>query len=257
MFTIANTSACPSLKEVAIFTGFIRAVLEGLAPGRVWTDGDAAHALHDYGMSLVWGDGVGRTFPALVGHLREGAYRARDEWLQIDPRWTHLDWDGALGVGREVERFTRVNFRFDEATFRARHAAPSLPSGWMLKPMGEGEFNLPSVIVSPRPFWKSFADFRDHGGGICAVRNGEVGAIAFTSTRFDDWLEIGIETLAPFRGRGLARAVAVAMIQKCLANGLTPVWACRKENIGSFVLAQSLGFNVTKELPYYRLPHRC
>jgi len=82
----------------------------------------------------------------------------------------------------------------------------------------------------------------------------EIGAIAFSATRFDDWLEIGIETRAPYRGLGLARAVAVAMIEKCLAAGLTPVWACRKENTGSFVLAQSLGFVVVKELPFYRLP---
>lgn len=251
MFTLANAS-CPPLKDVAIFTGFARAVVDGLSPGRIWTDGDAAHALHDYGMSLVWGEGVGRAFPALVDHLREGAYRARDEWLQIDPRWTHLDWDMALG--ESVQRFTRVNFRFDEETFRERHTAPILPSGWTLKPMGEAEFDLPTVSVSPRPFWKCVADFRDHGGGICAMRDGEVGAIAFSATRFDDWLEIGIETLAPFRGQGLARAVAVAMIEKCLAHDLTPVWACRKENTGSLLLAQSLGFKITKELPYYWLP---
>jgi RimJ/RimL family protein N-acetyltransferase len=252
VFTPASASAYPPLTDIPIFTGFARAVVEGVAPGRLWMDGDAAHALHDYGMSLVWGEGLGRAFPALVDHLREGAYRTRDEWLQIDPRWTHLEWDRALGD--RAQRFTRVNFRFDEAMFRARHAAPVLPPGWTLQPMGEAEFDLPTVSVSPRPFWKSLADFRDHGGGICAVRNGEVGAIAFSATRFDDWLEIGIETLASFRGQGLARAVAVAMIENCLANGLTPVWACRKENAGSLVLAQNLGFRITKELPYYRLP---
>ena len=79
------------------------------------------------------------------------------------------------------------------------------------------------------------------------------GAIAFSATRFDDWLEIGIETRARYRGQGLARAVAVAMIRNCLAGGLTPVWACRKENTGSLKLAQSLGFVITKELPFYRL----
>ncbi len=256
VFTLAKASACPPLNEVAIFTGFARAVVEGVAPGRLWTDGDAAHALHDYGMSLVWGEGIGRAFPALADHLREGAYRTRDEWLQIDPRWTHLEWDRALGVGDSGQRFTRGNFQFDEATFRPRHAGPVLPPGWTLKPIGEREFDLPTVSVSPRPFWRNLADFRDHGGGICAARDGEVGAIVFSATRFDDWLEIGIETLEPFRGQGLARAVAVAMIEKCLANGLTPVWACRKENTGSFLLAQKLGFKITKELPYYRLSER-
>jgi RimJ/RimL family protein N-acetyltransferase len=88
------------------------------------------------------------------------------------------------------------------------------------------------------------------------VRDGAIGALAFSATRFDDWLEIGIETRAAYRGQGLARAVAVAMIENCLAQGLTPVWACRKENTGSLHLAQSLGFVITTELPFYRLAAR-
>jgi ribosomal protein S18 acetylase RimI-like enzyme len=220
-----------------------------LAAGRIWLDGRAAHALHVYGMSLVWGEDVGRAFPALIDHLKDGAYRVKDEWLQVDPRWAHLDWDGQLAA----QRFSRVNFRFDRDAFDARHMVPVLPPGWSVAPLREAEFDLPDIAVSPRPFWKSFVDFSSHGGGLCAVKDGEVGAIAFSATRFDDWLEIGIETRTAYRGQGLARAVAVAMIRRCLAARLTPVWACRKENTASLMLAQSLGFVVTRELPFYRL----
>ena len=242
-------ASCPPLAEVPIFTGTARAVVERLAAGRIWLDGRAAHALHTYGMSFVWGDDVGRAFPALIAHLKDGAYRVKDEWLQIDPRWSHLDWDGQLAA----QRLTRVNFRFDHAAFAARHGEPVLPPGWSIAPLGEAEFDLPDIAVSPRPFWKSFAAFAAHGGGVCAVKDSEVGAIAFSATRFDDWLEIGIETRALYRGQGLARAVAAAMIRNCFASGLTPVWACRKENTASLMLAQSLGFVITKELPFYRL----
>jgi RimJ/RimL family protein N-acetyltransferase len=240
---------------VPVFTGFARAVLEGHVPGQVWIDRTeaprAAHALHSYGMSLVWGAQVDAVFPELSAHLRQGSYRTRDEWLQINPRWNHLDWDEAFGDA--AQRFTRVNFRFDETLFRARHNGPALPQGWRIAAMGEGSFALPDISVTPRAFWQDLAAFRDHGGGVCAVRDGDIGALAFSATRFDDWLEIGIETRAAYRGQGLARAVAVAMIENCLAQGLTPVWACRKENTGSLHLAQSLGFVITKELPFYRL----
>jgi len=250
--SLPAVDACPPLDVVPIFTGFARNVLEDVAPGRAWAWDGAAHVLHGYGMSLLWGPGVQASFEAIADHLRTGAYRDMPEWLQIDPRAGHLDWERALG--REVERFTRVNFAFDEAAFRARHAAPKLPQGWSIRALGEAEFDIPAVSVSPKPFWKSFTDFQAHGGGVCALKNDEPGAIAFSATRADDWLEIGIETLAPFRGRGLARAVAVAMIRKCLDQGLTPVWACRKENTGSFLLAQNLGFRVTAEIPFYKLP---
>ena len=240
---------CPPLAAVPIFTGTARAVVEGLANGRIWRNGRAAHALHTYGMSFIWGEDVGRAFTALIAHLRDGAYRVKDEWLQVDPRWSHLDWDGQLAA----QRCTRVNFRFDRDIFAARHATQVVPPGWSVRAMREAEFDLPDIAVSPRPFWKSFGAFADHGGGVVAEKDGEVGAIAFSATRFDDWLEIGIETRARYRGLGLARAVAVAMIRNCLAGGLTPVWACRKENTGSLKLAQSLGFVITKELPFYRL----
>lgn len=238
----------PSLRNVPIFTGFARAVIEHASPGRIWMAEGAAHSLHSYGMSLVWGEDVARAFPVLLDHLRQGAYRSKDEWLQVDPRWAHLDWE-KMGA----ERFARINFRFDRALFEARHGAPVLPPGWSLQPLGADAFAMSDVVVSPNHFWKDVADLNLHGGGIAAVRDGEVGAIAFSATRFDDWLEIGIETRSAFRGQGLARAVAVAMVHKCFADGLTPVWACRKQNVGSFTLAQSLGFVVTAELPFWRL----
>ncbi len=242
----AAYSSVPPLREVPIFTGFARAVLDHLAEGRVWCEGGAAHVLHGYGMSLVWGEGVGRAFPALLEHLKGGAYRDKDEWLQVDPRWQHLDWDQL-----NAERFGRVNFGFDRAAFGSR--TPVLPPGWTLAAMDEGAFNLSDVHVAPRAFWRDLAAFRAHGGGIAAINDGEIGAIAFSATRADDWLEIGIETRAPYRGQGLARAVATAMIAKCLASGLAPVWACRKQNTASLKLAQSLGFVVTKEVPFWRL----
>lgn len=251
---VPDPVAVPPLAEVPIFTGFARAVVEGVGPGRVWGDDRAAHAFHHYGMSLVWGAGLGAAFPAFAAHLREGTYRNKDEWLQIDPHWDHLGWDQALGVGRgAAERFTRLNFVFDRTLFEARHGRAVPPTGWQLQKLDRSAFERDGITVSPHFFWKDYAAFCDHGGGIAAWRGGELGAYAFSATRFDDWLEIGIETVAAYRGQGLARAVAVAMIARCLAQGLTPVWACRKENTASWHLAESLGFVVTKDVPFYRL----
>lgn len=249
MIELTDFAGCPPLDDVPVFTGFARAVLARLIGGRVWRRDGAAHALHGYGMSLVWGGGVGQAFPALIAHLNAGTYRDKDEWLQIDPRWGHLDWEGQL----RAERFDRVNFRFDRAAFAARYRASRPAAGWRIADLRENAFNLCGVHVSPHAFWKDYRALVAHGGGVVAEIGGEVGALAFAATRFDDWLEIGIETREAYRGQGLARAVAVAMIQKCLNDGLTPVWACRKQNTGSLRLAQSLGFVVTKELPFWRL----
>ena len=186
-----------------------------------------------------------------------------DEWLQIDPRALHLDWDRWLDAvpgnpdqppaGPRVQRYTRVNFRFDAATFMQRHEMASPPGTWQLGTMTAAEFDLSGLSVTPRAFWRDAAQFLAHGGGLCAQREGTVGAIAFSSFRFDRTLEIGIETRPEHRGQGLALAVAIALIRRILAAGLEPIWSCRQENTASLVLAQRLGFVVTRQLPYYRL----
>ena len=78
-------------------------------------------------------------------------------------------------------------------------------------------------------------------------------ATSYSSTVDEGVLEIGIETKAECRGKGLAFVVCQALIEFCLARDILPVWACRLENIGSFNLAQKLGFEANLYLPYYRL----
>jgi RimJ/RimL family protein N-acetyltransferase len=96
--------------------------------------------------------------------------------------------------------------------------------------------------VVPGGFWPDAASFLAHGGGAVVERDGEVGAIAFTSYRWDDRVEIGIETLPAHRRQGLASRAAAALIERVLAAGLTPVWSCREDNTGSVRLAERLGF---------------
>jgi RimJ/RimL family protein N-acetyltransferase len=81
----------------------------------------------------------------------------------------------------------------------------------------------------------------------------EVASIAFSSCMFIGQLEIGVETVEKFRGMGYAKQVCQELISFCIENSYTPIWACRKENVGSFNLAKSLGFEEELVLPYYEL----
>jgi hypothetical protein len=253
---------------VQINHGFARAVLEGAVHGRVWVDRVQAprvvHALHPYGMSLVWGEVSEQTVDALGEHLRVGRYRSHDEWLQFDPRMAPVDWDSVLGAvpgelrgepgGPCVQRYVRANFRFNIQNFEAAQGGAVCPTDGCIRPMTAAEFNLPGVLVTPSAFWPHAGAFLASGGGWCVDQAGSIGAIAFAALRLDREIEIGVETLAGHRGKGMAFAACVAMIRSILADGYTPVWACRKENIASLALARRLGFSVTKEIAYYRLP---
>jgi hypothetical protein len=52
---------------------------------------------------------------------------------------------------------------------------------------------------------------------------------------------------------GFAEYTCSALIDYCIENNYEPVWACHLENIGSYKLAQKIGFTPSALIPYYRL----
>ena len=257
------------LEQVPFNHLFARAVLEGHAAGRVWVDDPArpgfAHILTRYGMSLAWGDG-GPEAPGwqiLGRHLRDGHYRNKDEWLQVQLGSDAFQFDDLIACetpppgtqpgGDSCQRYVRLNFRFE----RGRHNGMSnlmVEPGLRLRPMTSDEFALPDVTVSPHLFWANFEQCQAAGGGWCVESSGAVCALAFTAFRSGRRLELGIETRAAYRRRGYAHLAAQALINDCLAEDLEPIWSCHGDNTGSVATARRLGFVDTHRLPYYRLP---
>lgn len=249
-----------SLGAVGANVGFARAVLDGSVDGEVWTPavppGEAAYARHRYGMSLIWGDRLGDVFDEVVAHLAGRVQAAGTEWLQVDPRWAALPWAEALrraAPGAQVTEDVRANFAFDERLFASGREATAVAPGWVVDRLRAADFAVRGSVV-PSAFWRDAAELLAHGGGWCARRDGVVGAMAFSSFPvYDGGVEIGIETRPEHRGRGLAAAVAGAMIHDLLESGATPVWSCRRGNVASYRLALRLGFVPTVELPYLML----
>lgn len=67
-----------------------------------------------------------------------------------------------------------------------------------------------------------------------------------------DRCELGIETLPPFRRRGLALVTAGATLAHAQARNITNIgWHCWKHNVASSALAQRLGFELVEEYPVW------
>ena len=268
MTTDLRALAAQSLAEVPINTAFARAVVDETVEGDLWADRAqdprAFHAVHPYGMSLVWGPAVDEALDLVVAYLGERAEQGQAEWLQIEPRWDGLDWDGALGAvaledhdelagaGRAV-RHTRVNFTFDAGAFWEGRDAHLPVEPWQVRRATVADFDWPGSVV-PSGFWPDALTFLQNGGGWVGADGDEIAAMAFASYRVDRQVELGIETAPAWRRRGLATTAAAAMIDNLLVSHLTPVWSCREDNVGSFRLATTLGFRPSLHLPYYRLP---
>ena len=104
-------------------------------------------------------------------------------------------------------------------------------------------------------FWTDAENFLKHGAGFSLFYNNELASTAYSAYVHDNFLEIGIETIEAYRGKGLAQFVCSALIDYCLQNNLEPVWSCRLENTASCKLARKLGFEPVSKRSYYRLPY--
>ena len=61
------------------------------------------------------------------------------------------------------------------------------------------------------------------------------------------YVEIGIETKEPYRGKGYATITCAAFINDCISRDLIPVWCCWNSTPGSKELAKKIGFEIIED----------
>lgn len=259
------------VKQIPFNNLFARAVVENIVTGKVYADDEldirTAYIIHPYGMTLLLGDTSNDDFNQQFKEYSLNTDNKRNsfEWMQTFPN----SWDAKLKglFGQQlissdqnnsklekniIELNTRINFKFDIASYltkrvdRHNQVIKIVPTDRQL-------FREMRGTVVPKYFWDSEDDFFKNGMSFSLLYKGELASMAFASYKFDDQFELGIETHPEFRGHGFAEIVCSSLIDYCIENKYEPIWACRKENTGSYKLALKLGFYPVLELPYYRL----
>jgi hypothetical protein len=259
------------VQEVPFNHLFARAVIENMITGHVYVDHphniQTAYIVHPYGMTLLVGNPDNMDFNQEFKKyaLNLDSQRTSFEWMQTYPgtwdnRLKNLFGDqlipSSLNVSKTengmIELNTRVNFKFDKSTYLANKTRVN-DENISIVPTDSKMFKeMPGTVV-PKYFWNNEADFFKYGMSYSLLYKGELASMSFSSYKFDNQFELGIETNPIFRGKGLAEIVCSALIDYCIEKNYEPIWACRKENIGSYKLALKLGFQPILELPYYRL----
>ena len=91
--------------------------------------------------------------------------------------------------------------------------------------------------------WRFGSAAAQIAGGYAAgaVVEGRMAAVAFTASRSPRYGEVGIHTLAPYRGRGYAAAAAALVAEDLHRAGLTVIWSTSTENTASRRIAAKLG----------------
>ena len=257
--------------DVPFNTLFAQTVVDRMVEGDIFVDDSRNPRTflirHPYGMSLLFGDTTNARFNAWFRDyaLNTGNTRKSTEWLQTYPD----QWDSVFpelfgdrlvrsadnknkNATDVIELNTRVNLRFNRIAFD-KIRKDIFPCEYTVIRTDRNIFTELNEGVVPRHFWKNADDFVNNGIGFTLISNGKPASTAFASFICGNQLEIGIQTAEEFRRLGFSRYTGAAMIDYCIEKGYEPVWACRLENTGSYKLAQKLGFDIAREIPYYKL----
>jgi GNAT superfamily N-acetyltransferase len=128
-----------------------------------------------------------------------------------------------------------------------------LPSGFelrQLRPEGAAQFatDLDRALIYN---FRSPEEFITRGVGMGILHQGRFVSGACSAALGGGKFEIEIQTHREYRRRGLARAVAAALILYSLEHGLEACWDAASEP--SSALARQLGFHPTEKYEAYRL----
>jgi RimJ/RimL family protein N-acetyltransferase len=237
----------------------INAVIEGHAPGRVFTDHatdpQSAFVLTNAGFSYLLGSPKNRAFnQALKGLLDNEIFpeikQSDDPTLIFYP--LSDGWEAPLKemlTGREVYDIFRKQFTFNQEKFSQLAGGRSqIPAGFSLHPIDQDLLNKFGADMFP---WESPQFFLEKGFGFWLLTGDEIACECSSVFVGGGSVEINIHTDEKYQRQGLASIAATAFITECLKRGIRPNWECWWDNEPSVSLAQKLGFEPVKDHPVF------
>ena len=244
--------ACPYEAE------YYGAMLNGLQPGQVFSDGQPEPSAllfwHYSGYASVAGK-PDEAFAAAVRDMVLGTHLRFRENTLCKSRFILQQGDACMdaaliGVPGILHK-ERLCFRLNDVPVKS----PALPAGFSLRPLDGQLLSRMHGDVTPGFSWPSDAAFLRHGKGFCVAHGDEPVAWAFSAAIGLRRMDIGVETVAAYRGRGLSKAAAAALAAYACSAGLTPVWGCDSKNLPSRKTAESVGFVLAgRHAKYVREP---
>jgi GNAT superfamily N-acetyltransferase len=227
--------------------GVVAAVID-CGMGRVFADARAdpqvARAVLDF--HLLAGDPHHANALLLFRQLQPG-----NTVIAPTPAWRQLaaaTWPNALTAYRR-EAFQAEQFDLD----RLRGFRQALPGGFELQQVCPEEVTQFATDLDRALIYnfRSREEFITRGVGMGILHRGRFVSGASFAAVGGGKFEIEIQTQPKFRRRGLARAVASALILYGLEHGMEACWDAANEP--SSALARQLGFHPTGKYEAYRL----
>lgn len=221
------------------------AIVAGTTSARVWADDRLAPST-----AMVW-DGTHCLYLA-------GAFDRPQVWRELFEREIASTRPGLLkayvteAVARTIfsadqpERHERVLY---QATGPATPGwAERVPAGFRISAIDD-QFatlgaltNFDAVVAEIESCWRSVEDFRRSGFGFAAHDAETIASWCTAEYVSEKRCGTGVETVAAYRGRGLATLTASAFLDHCFVRGTTAYWDAWTSNLPSIAVAEKVGF---------------
>ena len=157
--------------------------------------------------------------------------------------------------GDKAKKVIRYAFKKEKDIFdvsKLEQAVRELPKGYELRLIEEPEYELCRSNSWANDLVSQFQDYDTYkklGLGVVVLKDGELVAGASSYSRYNQGIEIEIDTREDHRRKGLAYACGAKLILECLKNGLYPSWDA--QNKWSAALAEKLGYHFSHEYIAY------
>ena len=213
-------------------------VLQGYQQGRIFELESCTLIWHLCGFAFLCGEASQKDCESIFGLMEDAG--AEGKRLVLFSEKTSVE-----------KAFMKLGAKADDRIFfeyaREKNTDIMLPDGFEMRRIDAENIGKLDGRIKPSFSWESDESFLAKGVGFCVMHGDTPAAWAFSAAVSDDEIDIGVETLERFRGKGLAAAAASEMIRFSLAAGKKPVWACHAGNIGSQKVAEKLGFEKVGE----------
>lgn len=235
----------------------VNSILEGTLPAKIYTD----HPVHPQ-VALTWtkhrfylagSEDNDQLNEALVRFFTETiwplALQAGEGMfvLYYEPGHWELKLD-ATKAQRQFYRFKEL--RYDWRTL--------LPEGFVLQfvdqPLLDHKHleNLDGLTEEVCSWFGSVQDFLDKCFGVCVLCGDEIVGWCLSEYNGADRCEVGIVTVEPYRQRGLATAMASALVEHALSKDISQIgWHCYASNMASGATARKVGFEKARDYAVY------
>ncbi len=170
-----------------------------------------------------------------------------------DERWSKLIEECFPNSSKKVTRYAiKKNTIFDENHLRSLIA--ELPAGYELRFIDGDLYDMCTKNSWSKDFvsvFESKEDYLKNGLGIVVLKNGDIVSGASSYTRYNEGIEIEVDTKEGERRRHLATVCCAALILECKKRGLYPSWDA--QNMHSVSLAEKLGYEFSHEYTAYEV----